>query len=302
MSDSDTQDYQELDDHNRLMEKLTEVIESAKELLGRYDPEAITVIVDTHNTSTKAHADIREKISTVEVSVTNLENSVNETIKSVKADYNSKISDVESSIENIIDGDGSVAYANRAKYNANNNELTDKIMSDLTFNSSTNVFALTRIDGTKSSFDLKNATTSTNGLMASTDKTALNTAVSDISTLKSDMTTAKTNISTLQTNVSTNSTNIKTAQSDITSIKSDVSTAKSNISTIQSNVSSIQSNIMSMAAKQTAITDTEIDSLSETALWIDGRCWNDSSWSPWQNRNQLGYTPESTDTTADSNS
>ena len=39
--------------------------------------------------------------------------------------------------------------------------------------------------------------------------------------------------------------------------------------------------------RQDAITDAEIESMGEAALWIDGSCWNSSSWTPWKNRNKL---------------
>ena len=82
MSDNETTSYQELEDHNRLMEKLTEVIKAAEELFNKYDP----AVISTHNTSSTAHADIRNSISAVQVSVTNLKTTVNESIESVKSD------------------------------------------------------------------------------------------------------------------------------------------------------------------------------------------------------------------------
>ena len=238
MADNDTDSYQELEDHNRLMEKLTEVIKAAEELFGKYDP----AVINTHNNSSTAHADIRNSVSTVQLSVTNLKSTVDSTIDSVKSDYTDKIAKVESTINKLIGDDGGVAFANRAKYNANNYELTDDILTDLTFNDTSNVFAITRLDGDKSSFSLKKVTTTTDGLMSTTDKNNLDTAVS-------------------------------------------------NISAIQVNISNIES-------KQVAITDSEIESIGNDTLWPHGRCWNDSSWTPWQNRNEYGVGKTGADTSS----
>ena len=177
----DEMDYSELDDHNKLMQKLTEVVEAAEELFNKYNPETT---ISVHNTSQTAHSDIRNSVSGVQTSVNNLKNTFDTTIESVKLDYSEKITKIETTINTLVSSDGGVAYASKAKYNNSGYELSDNILTDVEYNTATNVVSLTKISGTKTSFKLTEATTSTNGLMTSTDKSNLSSAITDISSIQ----------------------------------------------------------------------------------------------------------------------
>lgn len=184
MTDSTTQGYQELEEHNKLMEKLDEVVKAAYELFNLYDPNVIT----THNESSTAHPDIRESVSKVQVSVTNLKKTFDASIDEVKSDYTDKISKVENTINTLVGEDGGVSFAKKAQYNNSGYELTDTIVKDIAYNTSTNTISYTRINDKKGSFAINKVSSTVSGLMTPDDKSKLDSAASDISALQVNIT------------------------------------------------------------------------------------------------------------------
>lgn len=189
MADTTTQGYQELEEHNKLMEKLNDVVKAAYELFNLYDPAVVT----THNNSSTAHPDIRDSISKVQVSVTNLKKAHDTSIEEVKSDYTDKISKVENTINSLINEDGGVAFAKKAQYNNNGYELVDTIVKDIAYNSSTNTVSYTRINNKKGSFAINKVSSTVPGLMTPDDKTKLDSAASDISALQVNITKIESN-------------------------------------------------------------------------------------------------------------
>lgn len=94
---TDNLSYQEVKDHNELMDSMRNVMSKASSLFNRYDPNQIA----SHNVASNAHADIRQALATVQASLNTGNTEVSNTIDTLRDSTNSKFETVDTKIAAI---------------------------------------------------------------------------------------------------------------------------------------------------------------------------------------------------------
>ena len=94
---TDNLSYQEVKDHNELMDSMRNVMSKASSLFNRYDPNQIA----SHNVASNAHADIRQTLAEVQAAVGSGTSEIVNTVDTLRDSTNSKFETVDTKIAAI---------------------------------------------------------------------------------------------------------------------------------------------------------------------------------------------------------
>lgn len=94
---TDNLSYQEVKDHNELMDSMRNVMSKASSLFNRYDPNQIA----SHNVASNAHADIRQTLAEVQAAVGSGTSEIVTTVDTLRDSTNSKFETVDTKIAAI---------------------------------------------------------------------------------------------------------------------------------------------------------------------------------------------------------
>ena len=94
---TDNLSYQEVKDHNELMDSMRNVMSKASSLFTRYDPNQIAA----HNVASNSHADIRQALATVQAAVGSGNTEISNAVDTLRDSTNSKFETVDTKIAAI---------------------------------------------------------------------------------------------------------------------------------------------------------------------------------------------------------
>lgn len=94
---TDNLSYQEVQDHNELMDSMRNVMSKASSLFTRYDPNQIA----SHNVASNSHADIRQSIAAIQASMSTGNTEVSNTIDTLRDSTNSRFETVDTKLTAI---------------------------------------------------------------------------------------------------------------------------------------------------------------------------------------------------------
>ena len=94
---TDNLSYQEVKDHNELMDSMRNVMSKASSLFNRYDPNQIA----SHNVASYAHADIRQTLAEVQAAVGSNNTEISNSVDTLRDSTNSKFETVDTKIAAI---------------------------------------------------------------------------------------------------------------------------------------------------------------------------------------------------------
>lgn len=91
---TDNLSYQEVQDHNELMDSMRNVMSKASSLFNRYDPNQIAA----HNVASNSHADIRQALATVQAAVGSGTSEISNTVDTLRDSTNSRFETVDTKL------------------------------------------------------------------------------------------------------------------------------------------------------------------------------------------------------------
>ena len=94
---TDNLSYQEVKDHNELMDSMRNVMSKASSLFTRYDPNQIAA----HNVASNAHADIRQALATVQAAVGSGNTEISNAVDTLRDSTNGKFETIDTKIAAI---------------------------------------------------------------------------------------------------------------------------------------------------------------------------------------------------------
>ena len=94
---TDNLSYQEVKDHNELMDSMRNVMSKASSLFTRYDPNQIAA----HNVASNSHADIRQALATVQAAVGSGNTEIANAVDTLRDSTNGKFETIDTKIAAI---------------------------------------------------------------------------------------------------------------------------------------------------------------------------------------------------------